>query len=68
MGGNAKAKAAKAREKAQNDVLVVGNGKGKAAVVTGVSSESTKQKGKKILYELLPRIFTFFNNIYRSPL
>ena len=57
----------KAKAKAQNDAVVVGKGKGTAAVVAGVSSKPTKQKGKEVLYDLLPRILACFNNIYRSP-
>ena len=60
---NAKAKAAKARKKAQND-SVVGKGKGRAAMVAGESSRSAKQKGKEVIYGLLLlRIFAYFNCI-----
>ena len=59
---NAKAKAAKARTKAQED-SVVGKGKGRAVVVAGESSKSAKQKGREVLNAL--RIFAKFN-IYRS--
>ena len=46
MEENAKAKAAKARKKAQNDSVVV-KGKGKAAVVAGESSRSANRKEKR---------------------
>ena len=61
MEENAKARAAMARTKAQNDP-VVGKGKGKAAAVTGESSKSAKE----VIYDLLLRIFAYFNGIYRS--
>ena len=51
---NAEAIAAKAKTKAQNDTVVVGKGKGKAAVVGGVSSKTTKQKGKEVLMIFSP--------------
>ena len=37
-------------------------------MVAGVSFKSTKQKGKGVLYDTLPRIFTYFYNMCRSPL
>ena len=46
MEENAKAKAAKAQTKAQNNSVVV-KGKGKAAVVTGESSRSANRKEKR---------------------
>ena len=46
MEENAKAEAAEAQTKAQND-SVVRKGKGKAAVVAGKSSKSAKQKEKR---------------------
>ena len=46
MEENAKAKVAKAQTKVQND-SVVGEGKGKAAVVAGEFSKSAKQKEKR---------------------
>ena len=45
--------------------MVVGKGKGKVAVVAGVPSKSTKQKGKEVPYDLLPRMFAYFDNIHR---
>ena len=53
-----------AKAKAQNGLVVVGKGRRKAAVVAGVSSKSTEQKGKEMLSDTLPRIFVYFN-IYR---
>ena len=48
-GKNAEAIAAKGKTKARNDAVVVGKGKGNAAAVVGVSSKTTKQKGKRYL-------------------
>ena len=58
MEENTKAKAAKARTKAQNDSVVV-KGKGKAAVVGGESSKSAKQKGKEVTYSTISSYFAF---------
>ena len=51
---NAEAITAKAKTKAQNEAVVVGKGRGKAAVVGGVSSKTTKQKGKEVLMIFSP--------------
>ena len=65
MKGITKARAAKAKTKAQNNLVVVEKGKGKAAVVAGVPSKPTKKKGKEILNDPLPRISAYLNNTYR---
>ena len=61
---NAEAIVAKAKSKAQIDAVAVGKGKGQAAAVAGVSSKTTKQKGKEVLMIFSPA-FLHILTIYR---
>ena len=60
---NAEAIAAKAKTKAQNGAVVVWKGKGKVAVVGGVSSRTTMQRGKEVLMIFSP-VFLHILTIY----
>ena len=65
---NAEAKAAKAKAKARNDAVAVGKKKrecrsGGWCVLQEYEAE--RQRGTR---DILPRIFAYFNNIYRRPL
>ena len=64
VGENVESTAAKGKTKARNDAVVVGKGKRNAAAVVGVSSKTTKQKGREVLMIFSPA-FLHILTIYR---